>query len=96
MRADQHDRSARPRAGATSQWRARLIVDIDGLQVPIVGRAHLVLNRRTVALARNKHTGAPAASRLPAFANSALESVSQYEKIAQPSCPVTLPVTPRG
>lgn len=30
-------------------WRARVIVDIDGLRVPVIGRAHLVLNKRTVA-----------------------------------------------
>ncbi len=29
-------------------WRDRLAVDIDGLRVPIIGRAHLVLNKRTV------------------------------------------------
>ncbi|MFN8060428.1 MAG: hypothetical protein U0Q12_14840 [Vicinamibacterales bacterium] len=29
-------------------WRDRTVVDIDGLRVPIIGRAHLVLNKRTV------------------------------------------------
>lgn len=29
-------------------WRDRIVVDIDGLPVPIIGLAHLVLNKRTV------------------------------------------------
>ncbi|MBM3807071.1 MAG: hypothetical protein FJW22_02640 [Acidimicrobiia bacterium] len=29
-------------------WRDRMVVAIDGLRVPIIGRAHLVLNKRTV------------------------------------------------
>lgn len=29
-------------------WQGRTSVDIDGLRIPIIGRAHLVLNKRTV------------------------------------------------
>ncbi|MGE0812643.1 MAG: hypothetical protein AB7O28_09055 [Vicinamibacterales bacterium] len=29
-------------------WRDRMVVDIDGLSVPIIGRAHLVRNKRAV------------------------------------------------
>lgn len=29
-------------------WRDRMVVNIDGLRIPIIGPAHLVLNKRTV------------------------------------------------
>lgn len=29
-------------------WRDRAIVEIDGLHVPVIGRMHLILNKRTV------------------------------------------------
>jgi hypothetical protein len=29
-------------------WRERAIVEIDGLRVPVIGKAHLILNKRTV------------------------------------------------
>jgi hypothetical protein len=29
-------------------WHDRLTVEIEGLQIPVIGRAHLVLNKRTV------------------------------------------------
>jgi hypothetical protein len=30
-------------------WRERIEVDIDGLHTPVIGRAHLIINKRTVA-----------------------------------------------
>jgi hypothetical protein len=30
-------------------WRHRAEVDIDGLRIPVIGRAHLIVNKRTVA-----------------------------------------------
>ena len=30
-------------------WRDRAEVDIDGLRIPVIGRAHLIVNKRTVA-----------------------------------------------
>ena len=32
----------------TEAWRDRAEIDIDGLRVPVIGKAHLIVNKRTV------------------------------------------------